>query len=232
MLKVYWILAMMFSCAAQSPAPGGLTGTLTGSDGTPITGGTLSLSSTRIPPRNPSGRPSLQAGPYVTRSGAGGTLRFEQLPAGSYLVCAQAPRNQWLGSCDWGAKPQIVSVAAGVTGNLSVVLRKGALVPIRVDDPNRTLSQSQAKGLLVGVGGDDKLFRPAVLLSEDAGGRTYESLIPFDFPVKLVLASPSFQLANEQGTPLPAKTTVITYTAPAAQTPPAVRVIVTGARVP
>ena len=153
MPKVYWIVAIMFSSAAQSPAPGGLTGTLTGSDGTPIDGGTVSLSNMSIPPRNPSGRPSLQRGPYVTRSGAGGTFRFDQLPAGSYQVCAQAPRSQWLNSCDWGAKPLIVSVTAGATGKLAVVLRKGALVPIRVDDPSRALSQGQSKpsgaGLLV-----------------------------------------------------------------------------------
>jgi hypothetical protein len=116
-------------------------------------------------------------------------------------------------------------------------MRKGVFLPMRVDDPARVLSTSQGapagRHLLIGAGGsNDALFRPAALASDDAGGRTYQSLVPFDVPVELVLSSSPVQLADAVGTPLQARTTTIPVSVPRGQTPSAVRVVVTGLRAP
>jgi len=88
-----------------------------------------------------------------------------------------------------------------------MVLDKGALVTVRVDDPGQFFAATTAKagpGLLIGVGTDSFVFRRAALLSQDAGGKTYQVLIPFDRKTRISVASPMYQLANASGSLLAA----------------------------
>jgi len=104
---------------------------------------------------------------------------------------------------------------------------------VRVDDAGQHLARHEGKTagahLLLGVGADNFVFRPASLASQDSGGRDYRVLVPFDAPVKLVVSSSFFQLRDAVGLPL-ARTgsTVIPVTVPPGQNPGFIRLIVTG----
>ncbi len=239
MLKNMWLLlALIWPCAAQQPPAGEnriVSGTLAGDDGNLISGGFVTLRYQRIVPPGRLMRPLSRPTEHTTRSGSDGAFRFDNLLYGNYVLCAQVPRSSWLNSCDWGSNPIQVSVSEAPSATVTVVMRKGAAIPIRIDDPTRSLSQDQGRTpgahLLLGVGGTDGLFRPAVFVSEDGGGRNYQTLVPFDLAIKMVASSSFFQMADGLGTPLQAQTTAIPLTVPARSTPPGIRFIVTGRRV-
>lgn len=218
----------------QTPTnPGAsVAGSLVGNDGIPIVGGLVRVSLVSPTIGGQAKRPPERH--YGAPTGPGGTFVITGLQPGTYAVCGSGSAKVWLGSCDWGSKPAQVAVKAGSANTIRIGLRKGAAVPIRVEDPVRSLSQNEriTRGahLLPGVAGTDRLLRPAVLMSQDSGGRNYQSLIPFDTPVKLLFSSSFFQLADERGTPLQARTNSMTVVVPSGKQPSAVRLVVTGVR--
>lgn len=77
---------------------------------------------------------------------------------------------------------------------------------------------------------DGFAFVPARVVSRDRNGKDHQVVIPFNSPVRLVVYSSFFQLADEAGVPLAkARSTYIPLTVPAGQQPPAIRLRVTGA---
>jgi hypothetical protein len=129
-----------------------------------------------------------------------------------------------------------VALSAGAARAVPITLRKGALIPIRLDDPAGVVTRDHGKApgahLMVGIGTNEALFRPAARVAEDPNGQTYQVLIPFDTPAKLVFSSEYFQIADERGTPMQARTTQIPISVPARSTPATVRFIATGKRSP
>ena len=150
-----------------------------------------------------------------------------------YRLCAQAPVGVWLNPCEWGLQPPSVSLSgAQPTASVTMVMKKGAAVAIRVDDPGNFLAQNEGKGpgahLFLGVGNDALSFRPASLLSRDASGRTHQIVIPFNSLVKLVVRSSFFHLSDGAGIPLPRGTVHIPVFVPPGQPPAPVTLRVTG----
>jgi hypothetical protein len=112
-------------------------------------------------------------------------------------------------------------------------MKRGAAVPIRVDDPAQLLSQHEGKTpgahLLIGAGNDASVFLPAPITSKDVAGRNYQVVIPFNSPSKLVVRSAFFQLADAAGSPLSrAAATFIPLSVPSGQQPATIRLRVTG----
>jgi hypothetical protein len=138
-----------------------------------------------------------------------GTFQFPPLADGAYRICVQAPGTAWLNSCEWGQDGNIASVSASKqpSGKVSIVLRKGALVTVRVNDPSQVLGGHEGKTpgahLLIGVNTDSRFFREATITSKQAASRTYQVLIPFDRNVNLSVASALFQLKDETSRALP-----------------------------
>ena len=97
--------------------------------------------------------------------------------------------------------------ASEPSARISIALSKGALVTVRVNDPAQLLPAHEGKSLgahfLLGLSNDADLFRPAALVSQDAAGRTYQILAPFDRTIHIAAASGFFQLADAVGRPLP-----------------------------
>ena len=220
-----------FPCLAQlSPLTisGVITGSLTGDDGTAIAGGHVSL---LLLPPYPSGR--LRSTTWAAASGAAGAFRFDGLVDGQYQICAQVLQSTWLNPCEWGLQPPVVSIsAAQSTVSVSMVLKRGVAVPIRIDDPVQSLSQNEGKTsgahLLLGVANDANAFRIAPVVSRDTAGSNRQIVIPFDRPVKLVAFSSFFLLSDANGLPLPRTATAIPVMVPSGQPPPAIRLIVAG----
>jgi hypothetical protein len=113
------------------------------------------------------------------------------------MLCVQILSGPWLNPCEWGLRPPTVTIARGQrSASVTMELKKGVGVQIRVDDPGRRLIQHEGKSagahLLVGGNNDSFGFRPAEVKSQDANGRDYQVLIPYSAPVRLVRGRPAF----------------------------------------
>jgi hypothetical protein len=115
-----------------------------------------------------------------------------------------------------------------------MTLKKGAAVPIRIDDPSQLLSQHEGKTpgahLLLGVGNDAFAFRPVSILAQDANGRDHQIIVPFNLPVKLVVHSSFFQLSDATGIPLSRTGAAIPVLVPSGTQPTIIKLKVTGGR--
>ena len=232
--KVVVSLVCLGICSAQqtSSLPGGtISGILKGDEGTLAVGGNLLLRRTPTPSLAKRNRNE-----WNTTSGSQGAFRFDLLPPGQYTLCAQVPGSGWMNPCEWGLDPPppIVTIS-GQQRSISVtmVMRKGVTVPIRVEDPGRLLEQHEGKTpgafLLLGVFSDASVFHPAPVISKDASGRNHEIVVPHDTPVKIIVTSSFFQLNDAAGRQLsrtgPAE---IPVTVPLGQTASTIRLVVTG----
>ncbi|MGH9660449.1 MAG: carboxypeptidase-like regulatory domain-containing protein [Bryobacteraceae bacterium] len=226
------IVGMVWSAPTQaqeiSPASGSLAGILRGDDGTNVAGGKVLLRGTGSTP--PRGR-IIQ---LTATSDSEGSFRFDRLPDGRYALCANVVSSAWLNPCEWGLRPPVVEISRPLrSASVTMVLRKGAVVPIRVDDSGQRLAQHEGKTagahLLLGVGSDNLVFRQASIASRDATGANYRILIPFDTALKLIISSSFFQLSDAVGLPLSRSgSTAIPLLVPAGQSPSTIRLIVTG----
>ncbi|MBI1898773.1 MAG: carboxypeptidase regulatory-like domain-containing protein [Acidobacteria bacterium] len=219
-------------CAAQQTAlnfSGVISGTLRGEDGTAIVGGYVSMA---LRPPHPK---RLRQTDWTAVTRAGGVFQFRGLNDGQYSLCAQVPGSTFLNPCEWGLQPVQVGLSpAQPIATVTIAMKRGAAVPIRMEDPGELLSQHEGRTpgahVLIGVGNDGFAFLPAPVVSRDRTGRDHQVVIPFNSLVKLVVHSSFFQLSDAAGIALPkGRTTSIPLTVPAGQQPPAIRLRVTGA---
>lgn len=112
-----------------------------------------------------------------------------------------------------------------------MILKKGAIIPIRIDDPSQLLSQYEGKvagaHLLIGVGNDAHAFMPAPIVSQDAVGRNQQVVVPFNSAVNLVVFSSQFHLSST-GMALGKGPTTIPVAVATGQQPAAIVLQVTG----
>jgi hypothetical protein len=213
---------------AQRLINGVVAGTLQGEDGSQIVGGLLRLQHTSQP------RSKRRQTEWASTTGAGGSFRFDRLGEGRYAICVRVPGSQWLDPCEWTGQPVTASLSnARPSATLTIVLKKGAVFTISVDDPARLLPQHEGKtrgaNLLLGVLGNRFAFRPARLISRDSRGSNYQAVIPFNVPAKLVVFSSFFRLMDAGGVTLSrAAATHIPITAVAGQQVSTIRLTVTG----
>ena len=229
MNKLIVVLALVPCSAlqAQLNSGGAIAGSLSGDDGTKITGGYVSLS---LKPPYPA-RSRLRKA-WASVSDVNGIFRFYGLSSGTYEICTQVPKSVWLSSCSWGVPAQTVSIsAAQPSGSVAIVLRKGAVVTVRVDDTAQLLASNEGKSagadFLVGVGHDTLVFEPALVQSTDASGRTQQVVIPYNYSANLLVFSSFFKLADATGAPLPTNAR-IPITVSRGQPSPVIKLSVTG----
>ena len=232
MKRLTFVLACLPACLAQQAQlnlGGSISGTVTGSDGTVITSAYMSLDA--IPPYSSSRSVQTE---WAALSDANGAFTFSGLSPGTYQVCAQLPRTQWLNPCAWGTAPPAVSLSdSQPTASVSVLMIKGVVVPIRVNDAQQLLANNEGitpgAHLLMGVGHPPILFGDASVASQDSGGRTYQVTVPYGFAANLVVYSSFFHLSNSAGTALPqSAATFIPFTVASGQSPPSIALNVTG----
>jgi len=229
--KIGCVFLCVVSCRAQAALHQGgtVTGTLTGADGKTISGGYVSLHLSQASAQGRHGQTD-----WATIAGTGGAFRFTGLSEGRFRLCAQVPKTAWLNPCEWGLQPPVVSLSATQPAvSVTMVLKIGAVVPIRVEDPGQFLSQNEGKipgaHLLMGVADDGHAFRTVSLLSQDASGRNSQIVVPFGSAAKLVVFSSFFHLADDQGRPLAqAVSYTVPLTVPAGQQPAPIKLTVTG----
>jgi len=153
-----------------------------------------------------------------TRSGGDGAFQISRLPAGTYSLCVQVQGAPYLDPCEWNARPTTVTLLSGqpATG-VSIRLRAGSILNIRVQDTQRIMSQKTRAGrppeLMVGVWGPGGLYYPArdtrgwiPAASQDpvADSHDYQIAVPRDTALRLHVASDDLKLGDALGAALTA----------------------------
>jgi hypothetical protein len=138
-----------------------------------------------------------------TRTAFDGTFAFGNLEAGTYLLCAQLPRGTLLNPCQWTTTlPHVTIGSATATTPVTLTMRPGYRLPIRVNDPQGLLNANEGKTpgahLLIGVHGGYH-FEMADIDSADAAGRNVSVLVPFDVAVAVSVQSRFFQVQDAAG---------------------------------
>lgn len=218
---------------AQSPGtPGGtVSGSVSGDDGTSINGTiTLRKVTTKSRSRVPS-----QVEWRAKLDGKGG-FTFPLVPFGEYLACVRAAEHSWLDPCEWDSKiPSVLVSGSRTSANLSVILKKGTAVDVRIDDPAGLLSQNEAKtagaGLLVAVASDGLLMHIIPVYGRTNASRSYRLFVPPQTPHRLIVQSTFYKLADTSGLPLrETAATVIPFTPAGGRPLPVTTFTITGSK--
>lgn len=152
-----------------------------------------------------------------TKSGGDGAFQIQGLAAGNYVVCVQAPGDQYLDPCQWNGAPTEVALVSGqaATG-IKIPLAPASILNVQVMDAQNALSQLTKDGrrpnLSVGVWGPTGLYYPAHTASspttaaspEDVITYTYRLAVPRDTALSLHIASRDLKLGDANGVALPA----------------------------
>lgn len=196
---LYWV-----PLTAQVKSLGGvISGTVSTEKGSLVPAAIVHLIQVTTGPQQPLLKPQSVV------SGKEGGFFFSSLTPGKYRVCVKLASSTLLDPCDWETKQVLYALNTGqFLGGLKLVMKQGALLPIRLDDPGNTIiaNESKANGshVLIGVSMANGMFMPASQLSDSktAAGREFQVLIPLDTDVKLVVASKTFQVADPTGKPM------------------------------
>lgn len=228
---VFLLACLVPALAAQATGfnrTGRIGGNLTGEDGSAIVGAFVSL---ELLPPYPKRLPKTT---WTLVTGGGGAFQFDQLNAGRYRLCAQVPGSTWLNPCQWGSKSPLFTVTpAQPVANASLVMKRGAAIPIRVEDSGQLVSKHEGKTpgalLALGVTNDAHAFQAARFVSRDSSSQNLEVVVPFNSQRRIVVRSAYFQLANSAGVALSsAKATVVPVLVLTGQKPVEIRFKVTG----
>jgi len=117
------------------------------------------------------------------------------------------------------------------SATLSIVLTRGALVTVHVNDTGQHLSEegkTPGVHLLVGVPTDALFFEQAWVVSQDSTTRTYQILVPFDRSLRIVVGSAILHLADVANRTLPRLGNTIPILTPLGQAAPTIVLNITG----
>ena len=209
-IRGYQVFAGLFlaaiSAIAQSTT-GSISGTVVGDNGSPIPGARVfaglkqTSQATKAPPTLVSKVSS------TVLSDAKAAFSIPSLPGGLYVLCAETPTSGWLDPCHWAAAPPVVPLSTGSTvAGQKIVMTKGAVVQIQINDPNKLLAAAAAAvthDVEVLALTSNKAYYYAHVASANAVGRVYELTVPFDLQHTLIVRSQQFALQSSNGTAVP-----------------------------
>jgi hypothetical protein len=173
----------------------------------------------------PAAAPHFASPPVVTgkqvaiaASDSSGAFSVGNLPPGQYIACAEAPAPGLLDPCLWAASAPSFAVTAGQsTTAVNVVLSRGAILPIHIDDPMALLTLVTGPvdfKLQVHIVTSKGLHYMARIQSSAAGSRNLAMTIPFGTRVTVLVRSAHLTVNNTQpGAPAAALGTSVTVPA-------------------
>lgn len=125
----------------------------------------------------------------------GGNAAFTDLPFGLYSVCVEPQNSPYVEPCRWAQPDTVYLTSQSPSGSLSLRLRRGVPVDIRIDDPDSLLSQGLDIGLTTPRG-----YQHLAPVVQDSSGANYRMIVPFSVAAALnVLAASQLQLVDSSG---------------------------------
>lgn len=203
--SLYPAILLIVGCAFAQDS-GAIHGSVVTEEGVPLPGAVILYSRvTRLLKVGNYYRPA--PGETVMRrtvaSAADGAFNVSNLPVGEYLLCAEVPSEPYLDPCKW-ASAQKVTVTARSVVRPTVMLKKGVLLKVRINDPAGLLPRAKEDllsplNLIIGVVFREGAFLRAVNTAADGTGREYEISVPTDTPLKLWVFSRHVALRDAKG---------------------------------
>jgi len=180
---------------------------------------------------HPSSAPTI-TGPIAGRADAdlSGQFTATALPPGQYVACAEALTPGLLNPCTWTTSAPTFTVNAGqTTAGVKIVMAKGAVLPVHVNDPLgllKTVTGQVDFDLEVHVVTPNGAHYGAPIEAQTLSGRDYAIAIPFGAGVAVRVLSAHFTVTDQSGNAVaPAGTSV---TAPVGTAPQQIVYTVTG----
>ena len=226
---VLLLAGLAFAQPAQTKIGAIVMGKVQTEQGAPAAGVWVTLVRDAIDPKSPP--PPFTTGAPVWPDGS---FVLTGLEPGAYHLCAGLPQSTWLNTCQWSTKPTAVKlVAEQIVEGVAMTIRKGVILPIRVEDPAQHISKNTGKAgahILIGITTDSGMFQPARIAATDAKGQDQEILVPAGTPVNVKVYSKFYKLADDKGKDMPASITNLGTTVAAGRPAPKLKVVVTGVR--
>jgi hypothetical protein len=180
-----------------------LTGTVADDSGHPIPGARVLISYA------PSINPAVDA-----------------LPPAQYIACAETAAPGYLDPCHWSTSAPAFTVTAGeTTSGVNIVMAKGSVLRVHVDDPQQLLKPVTGPVDLdfeIHIVTSKGIHYSAPIQSSTALARDHAITIPFDSPLSLRILSAHVTVSDSSGKAF--ATAGTTVNAPAGATPAAIGV--------
>jgi hypothetical protein len=228
----FHVLALGFlSAHCLLAANTGVTGSVVDESGHPVAGARVLISYA------PSVKPPVPAPPVITgplaamvTADANGIFHVDSLAPDQYIACAETATPGFLDPCHWSASAPKFSVSAGqTTSGVKIVMAKGSVLRVHIDDPQQLLKPVAGPVDLdfeVHVVTSNGFHHSASIQSSTAVGRDHVITIPFDSPVNLRVLSAHFAVNDQSGKSL--ASTGTTVNTPSGTTLAAIGITVTG----
>ena len=159
-----------------------------------------------------------------------GTFKADGLAPGQYIACAETTFPGYLDPCHWATSAPAFTVIAGqTTSGISIVMPKGSVLHIHVDDPQQLLRPVTGPIDLefqIHVVTPKGLHYSAPLQSSTAVARDHAITIPFGIPVNLLVLSAHYTVNDQSGKSFASTGTSVST--PSGATPAAIIFSVTG----
>lgn len=218
---------LAFRHAGAQPGLGQLRGTVVDSANKPVTGARITLVRQSRFAKGRDGK--MRAAPPAlsgrATTDAAGTYHVPSLAAGRYDICVEAPGH--LTTCEWEQWGRANVAAGAAAEHRKLVLTKGAVVSVRINDPKRLVRSSDALPL---VGVRDQWRRMHAARRGGNQGDTYlfEMEAPYSVPLTLVLHSARFTMADSQGVAVSPAGADVIFQVPAGAVAPTFTFTITG----
>jgi hypothetical protein len=148
--------------------------------------------------------PPLTTGPQVTTSKTDANGRyFASVPPGSYVVCVYDPAPKLLNPCTWSTQaPAFETSNSQAVVTRDVVLAKGAVLSVWVDDPQKLLKETKREietDCRVQVVTTSGHREDAVITATSGSGREYRVAVPTGVLLNLTVSSLGLTIVDEAG---------------------------------
>jgi hypothetical protein len=149
--------------------------------------------------------PPVITGPQIATAVTDTNGQFVSfLPAGSYIACAQTTTQGLLDPCHWAASAPTFTIENHTTVETKVVMAKGAVVPIHLDDfqqllpPVTAAVQPECRFQMVTAAGRRY---DAIIVAHTNTSRDHAITIPFATSLTLQAVCPHFTINDHTGAP-------------------------------
>jgi len=142
-----------------------------------------------------------------------GQYQLSALPAGTFTLCVHAFSPGVYDPCDWNSAAGSTRIAAGQQISLPIKLPQGYSVQVQAYDPLGLLVKTQNQAvqghLIVGLWGNDGLFRTMPIKLKSSNGELFESFIHARISVSLSVFSRDLTLTDSTGKPVESSTGLV-----------------------